>query len=263
MHRVTAMTICASNVSENKVRPPDQINHAATGATSEMNSRLLTGSAVVHPTVRIATAEPIKRLGIGWHWWFSESVHVPTGSKIEFCFQGQRHLLALYYEGVRTGGETSIDGLHSSRLRSFVHKLTFVPAGCAYRESHETGASTRLTFLYLDPAAIRKPEGLEPRVYFEDSLVWETASKLKTTIESRQAKCMAYLEALSGVLAHELTRVDQQLVREPALSRGGSPTWQRRAAADYFEAHLGGRVCLVPPADLVRRSGRVRVGERC
>lgn len=254
MHRVTAMTICASNVSENRVRLPDQINHAATGATSEMNVRPSTGSAVVHPTVRITTAEPVKRLGIGWHWWFSESVHVPTGSKIEFCFQGERHLLALYYEGVRTGGETSIDGLHSSRLRSFVHKLTFVPAGCAYRESHETGASTRVTFLYLDPAAFRKPEGFEPRVYFEDALVWETASKLKNTIESRQAKCMAYLEALSGVLAHELTRIDQQVLREPAVSRGGLASWQRRAVVEYIEAHLGEQVCLVTLAELVRLS---------
>jgi len=254
MHRVTAMTICASNVSENRVGLPDQINHVATGTASEMNARPSTTTFVVHPTVRITPAEPVRRLGTGWHWWFSESVHVPTGSKIEFCFQGHRHLLALYYEGVRTAGETSIDGLYSSRLRSFVHKLTFVPAGCAYRESHETGASTRVTFLYLDPAAFPKSEGFEPRVYFEDSLVWETASKLKNTIESRQTQCMAYLEALSGVLAHELTRIDQQVVREPAVSRGGLASWQRRAVVDYIEAHLGEQVCLVTLAELARLS---------
>lgn len=250
------MTVCASSVSESRVGLRDQTNRTATsrtGATSEMNSRSSIGNVVVHPTVKITPSEPVRRLGTGWHWWFSESVHVPTGSKIEFCFQGHRHLLALYYEGVRTGGETSIDGLHS-RLRSFVHKLTFVPAGCAYRESHETGASTRVTFLYLDPAAFRKSDGFQPRVYFEDSLVWETASKLKNSIESRQAKCMSYLEALSGVLAHELTRIDQQVVREPAVSRGGLASWQRRAIVDYIEAHLGERVCLMTLAELARLS---------
>jgi AraC family transcriptional regulator len=251
------MTVCASNVSESRVGLRDQVNRTATsrtGAASEMNSRSSIGNVVVHPTVKITPSEPVRRLGTGWHWWFSESVHVPTGSKIEFCFQGHRHLLALYYEGVRTGGETSIDGLHSSRLRSFVHKLTFVPAGCVYRESHETGASTRVTFLYLDPAAFRKSDGFQPRVYFEDALVWETASKLKNTIEGRQAKCMAYLEALSGVLAHELTRIDQQVVREPAVSRGGLASWQRRAVIDYIEAHLGEQVCLVTLAELARLS---------
>jgi AraC family transcriptional regulator len=249
-----AMTICASNASESRVGLPDQINHAATGTRSEMNARPSTGNVVAHPTVKITPAEPVRRLGTGWHWWFSESVHVPTGSKIEFRFQGHRHLLALYYEGVRTGGETSIDGLYSSRLRSFVHKLTFVPAGCAYRESHETGASTRVSFLYLDPAAFRKSQGFEPRVYFEDSLVWETASKLKNTIESRQAQCMAYLEALSGVLAHELTRIDQQVARQRAVSRGGLASWQKRAVVDYIEAHLGEQVCLMTLAELARLS---------
>jgi AraC family transcriptional regulator len=254
--RVTVMTICASKLSENRLGFQDQIKNAATSrtdATSEMNSWPSIGNVAVHPTVEITPSEPVKCLGTGWHWWSSESVHVPTGSKIEFSFQGSRHLLALYYEGVRTGGETSIDGQHPSRLRSFVQKLTFVPAGCAYRESHETGASTRVTFLYLDPAAFRKSEDFQPRVHFEDSRVWETASKLKNTIESRQTKCMAYLEALSGVLAHELTRINQ-VERERAVSRGGLASWQKRAVVDYIEAHLGEQVCLVTLAELARLS---------
>jgi AraC family transcriptional regulator len=190
--------------------------------------------------------------------WFSESVHVPIGSKIEFRFQGPAHLLALYNDGMRKNGETSIDGAQSSSLRSFAHKLTFVPTGCAYREWHETGASTRITFLYLNPASFHKSDdgdgGFAPRILFEDSLVWETASKLKNTIESGQAKCMPYLEALSGVLAHELSRVDQQIPREPAMSRGGLAGWQKRAVVDYIEEHLGERVCLSKLAELARLS---------
>jgi AraC family transcriptional regulator len=212
----------------------------------------------LHPTVKITCAKFAKRLGTGWHWWFSESVHIPIGSKIEFRFLDRTHLLVMYNEGSRTNGETSIDGLRSSRLRSFVHKLTFVPAGCSYRECHETGVSTRLTFLYLDPAAFPKSDESEdappPRIYFEDSLVWETAAKLKNAIEGGQAKCMQYLKALSGVLAHELSRVNRVVVRQPAISRGGLAGWQKHAVVDYIEEHLGEQVCLLELAELAQLS---------
>lgn len=212
-----------------------------------------------HPTVKITPNEPARRLGTGWHWWFSENVHVPAGTIVEFRFQGPWHLLALYNEGMRKNGETSVDGLHSSQLRSVVRKLTFVPAGRAYREWHETASSTRLTFIYLDPAAFEKMEegegGFLPRIYFEDALVWETASKLKNAIESAEAKCRPYLEALSGVLAHELFRLNQQVAREPAvMTRGGLASWQKRVVVDYIEAHLGEQVCLTKLAELARLS---------
>jgi AraC family transcriptional regulator len=241
--------------------PRDGVNHASIGMARsqapDAELRRPVGVVAFHPTVTITPAEPVRRLGTGRHWWFSESIHVPIGSNIEFWFQGSTHLLALYDQGMRKNGETSIGGLHS-RLRSFDHKLTFVPAGCSYREWHETAASTRLTFLYLDPAAFRRSEGgeddLRPKLYFEDPLVWETASKLKNTIESGQAGSMAYLEALSGVLAHELSRVDGEIVREPAVSRGGLASWQKRAVVDYLEEHLGEQVCLRTLAELARLS---------
>jgi AraC family transcriptional regulator len=256
------MTTCASDVNPGKLTPPDGINHASTGLPqSSARADAALGPSigiVVRSTVKITPAEPAKRLGTGWHWWFSENVHVPIGHNIEFCFQGPAHLLILYYEGLRRSGETSIDGLQTSRLRSFVHKLTFVPAGCAYRESHETGASTRVTFLYLDPAAfVRSEDGAGdylPRIYFEDSLAWETASRLKNTIERGQAKSMPYLEALSGVLAHELTRGEREPVREPAINRGGLASWQKRAVVEYIESHLGEQVCLLKLAELARLS---------
>jgi AraC family transcriptional regulator len=216
------------------------------------------GFNMLKPTVEIASAECIERLGTGWHGWFSESVHAPIGSKFELRFQGPRHLLALYNEGMRRSGETSIGGLHSSGLRSLVHKLTFVPAGCAYRERHETGASTRITFLYLDPAVFQKSENgvgpFSPRIYFEDSLVWETAWKLKKAIEDRQARNMPYLEALSDVLAHELTCVNDEVVYAPKVNRGGLASWQERAVVGYIEEHLREPVSLLKLAELARLS---------
>jgi AraC family transcriptional regulator len=258
-----AMVMSVSNSGGNGVVLRDGINDASAGMAKShvgagVDLRKSIGNDGFHPIVEITPAEPVKRLGIGWQWWFSESVHVPIGSKIEFRFRGPAHLLVLYNEGVRKSGETSIDDLQSSRLRSFVHKLTFVPAGCAYREWHETGAATRLTFIYLDPAAFRKSDDVEsrlrPRIYFEDSLVWETAIKLRFAIEGGETKSMPYLEALSGVLAHELSRVNQEVVREPALSRGGLAGWQKRAVVGYIEEHLGEQVCLLKLAELARLS---------
>jgi AraC family transcriptional regulator len=163
------MATCVSNSNEGRVSPREGVNHESVSmvqgqARAGANLWKSIGSGGFHPVVKVTPAEPVKRLGTGWQWWFSESVYVPTGSKIEFRFQGPTHLLALYNEGARKSGETSIDDLHSSNLRSFVHKLTFVPAGCAYRERHETGAATRVTFLYLDPAAFRKSDDGECRL---------------------------------------------------------------------------------------------------
>ena len=227
-------------------------------ARASTDLRLPGRGSVVNPTVKITAAESIERAGTGCDLWFSESVRIPIGCKIEFHFQGPRHLLALYIEGTRRNGETWIDGLPSSRLRSLAHKLTFVPAGRAYREWHESGASTRVTFLYLDPAAFQRSDDSEgafqPRIHFEDSLVWETASKLKNTIEGGQARCMPYLESLSGVLAHELSCVNDEVVRVPQLNRGGLASWQKRAVVSYIEEHLGKQISLSKLAQLVRLS---------
>ena len=250
------MGMYVSNSSESMTRmavsasPIRAIEEAQTSAPFE---------AALYPTVRITPSEPVKRLGIGWRWWFSESVHLPVGNRIEFRFQGSRHLLALYNEGARKSGETFIDGVCSSKLRGSEHKLTFVPAGRAYREWHEAASSAQVTFLYFDPVALHKSDdkaaGLAPRVYFEDPLVWETASKLKKAIEGVETNCAPYLEALCGVLAHELSRSDHESPREPTpVSRGGLAGWQRRVVVEYVEEHLGEQVCLLTLAELARLS---------
>ena len=261
---MAATATCASQSTENRAmhqaRLPGVSRFAAEPkARSDLGSAPpQCGSIALHPIVKIVAADPIKRLGTGWRWWFSESVFIPVGCKIEFRFQGSRHLLALYNEGARRDGETSIDGRHSSNLRCFVHKLTFVPAGSAYREWHETNASTHVAFLYLDPEVLAKSddpqEGLRPRVHFEDSVVWNTAAKLKGAIESGQAKCMSYLEALSKVLSHELASVDQVTVQQLSVNRGGLAGWQKRVLAEYIEKHLGEPVCLAKLAQLAQLS---------
>jgi AraC family transcriptional regulator len=226
---------------------------------ADLDSLLSINGDVMDPTVQITATDSIKRLGTGLDRWSSESIYVPSGCKIEFSFQGPMHLLALYNEGSRRDGETSIDGQHSSKLRSIVHKLTLVPAGCVYREWHETGASTQVTFLYLDPAALHGADGAKcedaflPRIYFDDSIVWETASKLKNAIEEHD-KSIVYLEALSGVLGHELSRVPHEVVRAPVVNRGGLASWQKRAVVGYIEEHLGEQISLSKLAALAQLS---------
>lgn len=91
LERRGSMATCASNVNVSKVTPPDGINRASIGLPrSQAGVEAASVSSigiVVRSTVKITPADPVKRLGTGWHWWFSESVHVPIGHKIEFCFR--------------------------------------------------------------------------------------------------------------------------------------------------------------------------------
>jgi AraC family transcriptional regulator len=198
----------------------------------------------------------VKRLGTGCAGWFAETIHAPLGRKIELEFQGPVHLLAMYNEGARRDGETLVDGFAPSKIRNLAKKLTFVPAGCGYRERLETAASTRLTLLYLDPAVLRNGGETDyaARVHFEDVVVWETAAKLKSAIENGQARRTLYLSALSSVLAIELSRCEDNSERDAALNRGGLACWQKRAVVGYIEEHLGEQISLVTLAQLVRFS---------
>ena len=240
--------------------PHDGANQSAIDLGDMKEVRHVTSSqsscGFLHPTVQIAPVESIKRLGTGRPGWFVESIHAPIERRMEFRFQGQVHLLAMYNEGARRDGETSIDGVLPSTIRSFAKKLTFVPAGCGYREQLETAASTHLTFLYLDPAVLANGEeaGYAPRVHFEDAVVWETAAKLRSAIEARQARKTPYLSALSNVLAFELSRCDGSAVREPVLNRGGLASWQKRIVVSYIEQHMSEQICLASLAERARLS---------
>jgi AraC family transcriptional regulator len=167
-------------------------------------------------------------------------------------------LLVLYEDGVRGDGETSIDGLPPSRLRNLANKLTFVPAGHSYREWHETSAAIRMTCIYLSPAraqeSIATDTAYAPRAFFEDSIVWATATKLKNVIESTQSESALYLDALASVLAHEISRSGQELSWRTPATRGGLASWQRRAVTAYIEEHLDEQIPLVTLARLARLS---------
>ena len=216
------------------------------------------GRGLCHATVQISPIDSVKRHSIGRHGLLTESIHAPAGSRIEFRFHAPVHLLVMYDEGARCDGETSVNQLESSTRRYFADKMTFVPAGHAYHEWHETSTPMRATYLYLDPAKLQNSGNTDatyvPRIFFEDAVLWRTAAKLKDVIERGQARGIPYSEALANVLMHELPRSDQDLVQSSPISRGGLATWQMRAVAAYVEEHVGEQISLATLARLARLS---------
>jgi AraC family transcriptional regulator len=138
-----------------------------------------------------------------------------------------------------------VEGLPRSARRDLKRKLTFVPAGHEYREWHDPRTLARVVFFYFDPKKmpVHSEEGaanglLAPRLFFEDTTLWDTALKLKTLIESAGSDNRLYFEALGTVLAHELVRLNAGAPRPGPQVRGGLAAWQQRTAAAYIEEHL-------------------------
>ncbi|WP_249144450.1 helix-turn-helix transcriptional regulator [Bradyrhizobium lablabi] len=112
-----------------------------------------------------------------------------------------------------------------------------------------------MTFLYLPKEQFAEGANeLIAKLHFEDMQAWETASKLYRALESGQQKPLHYLDALSNVLAHELTRADSENSRVAIVCRGGLASWQRRVVSSYIEDHLADHFCLATLARLVRLS---------
>ncbi len=208
-------------------------------------------------TVEISPIEAVKRHSSGRYGIVVESIYARVRSGIQIKYSAPVHLLVLYEDGARREGETSIDGIPPSTLRKFANKLTFVPAGHLYRESHRTSAPVRITYLYLDPAklqgAVPADAMYTPKVFFEDAILWATAIKLKSVLENDNIST-AYLEAVVSALAHELSCSGQELTRALPANRGGLASWQMRAVSTYIEEHLNEHVSLATLAQLTRLS---------
>jgi AraC family transcriptional regulator len=163
----------------------------------------------------------------------------------------------MYVDGIRRDGETSIDGVAPSRLRNVANKLTFVPANHTYDEWHEARTPMRISYLYLDPAKLDGSRNEDtvyaPKAFFDDSVVWNTATKLKSVIENGKAD-QSYVHALIDVLAHELSGSDKELSRNSPVSRGGLASWQTRIVMQHIEEHVGEQISLGTLAKLARLS---------
>jgi AraC family transcriptional regulator len=222
--------------------------------------RLLDQPMVEEPNhgVEVHPADLVKRHIMTWDGMAAEIVQATRREKLEFRFRSPRHLLALCDQGVRSDGDTFVEGLPRSTLRDVTRKLTFVPAGHAYREWHEPRGLTCLVYFYFDPARMPvlaeaglAPVSLAPRLLFEDATLSDTALKLKRLIENTSSDGSPYFEALGTVLAHELVRLNAGTPRIDAPAKGGLAAWQQRVVTAYIEEHLAEPISLATLAGLV------------
>jgi AraC family transcriptional regulator len=205
--------------------------------------------------IDIIPAHAAERRAIGWDGIRVEIVQCLTGDKVEFRYRAPCHLLLVYQEGVRDEGETLIEGLAPSSVRTLRGKLTFVPAGYHYCEWQRSRVRSRIICFYFDPAKMpmhsdAAPTPFPSRMYFENNALWETAVKLATAIEDG-AEAERYSEALAVVVAHELSCANGNIRRRRPLARGGLAVWQQRIVEAYIEENLCEPIPLAVLATLV------------
>ena len=212
---------------------------------------------VTGPALEISRAGVVSRRASVWDGIRVEVIQSVTHDKIELRFRAPCHLLLVYEEGVRDEGETVVDDLPASTLRTLRRKLTFVPAGHEYREWQRPRIRSRIICFYFDPAKMSVYSGasataapLVARLFFENNMLWETAVKLAIAIEDG-CEPERYCEALAVVVAHEFLRMQRNLRRRTPPARGSLAVWQQRIVAAYIEEHLAEAIPLHALAKLV------------
>jgi AraC family transcriptional regulator len=202
-----------------------------------------------------------RRQSATWRGISADILQVTRHEPFEYRLTAPVHLLALLEQAGRRDGETFIEGLPLSRRREYSRTLMFVPAGREFRGWQDPRALLRVTYFYIDPQGpLVDPElrfsevAFEPRLFFEESNIWDTASKLKRLAERPSASNLLYAEALSIVLAHELVRLNNGHPSVEPTARGGLAGWQKNAVAQHFAEHLADPVSLATMADLAQLS---------
>jgi AraC family transcriptional regulator len=197
------------------------------------------------------------------HGMTAESVQCTSQGNVNCRFRAPMHLLVAHERGERHDGETFVEGLPSSKykLRTFARELTFVPAGHEYHEWIEPRARTSLMYFYFDPAKLKIHSELRiaslslvPRLFFENAMLWDTAVKLKSLVESPASVDRLYFEALGILLMHELVWLNSAIPSIESQVRGGLAKWAQRIVSAYIEEHLAKQLPITALARLVRLS---------
>jgi AraC family transcriptional regulator len=207
----------------------------------------------------ICPPDIVKRRSVASGGMTAEIVRATRREKMELQFRAPLHLLVVHDQGVRSGGDTFVEGLPKSMLRDARRKLIFVPAGHEYREWQEPKVLMRAVYFYFDPARMPKPPdtttpNLAPRLFFEDATLSDTALKLARLIESTSSDIGPYFEALCLVLAHELVRLNAGPICAEIPAKGGLAPSQQRTVTSYIEEHLAEHISLSTLAGLARLS---------
>jgi AraC family transcriptional regulator len=219
------------------------------------------GPIDVDSSVDIAPRDLVTRRAKHGEGLAAEIIQTIRPERIDIRFQAPVHLLVIVEEGVRTAGESSVEGLPRSTLRDLRRKLTFVPAGHSYHEWHRPSLPSRVIYFYFDAGKVLfdlepgDADALQaPRLFFEDTAVWQTALKLGRLLDAPDGNSRLYLDALGIILAHELVRPEASSHPAAPRARGGLAGWQKRTVVDFIEQNLAENISLAKLAQLVQLS---------
>lgn len=191
----------------------------------------------------------------------AESIAISAREPFESRYCGALHLLIAHERLARRRGITTVDGVPASSRQNLSQTLTFVPAGCRFREWHEPDIPSRAIYIHIDPrSALMDPdsgiirEPLPPRLHFRSVSLLQTVLKLKAFLDEGSTGCPGYADALGIVLAHELLHSNARASARPEATRGGLAVWQRQRVAQYIEEHLAEPIPVAALAASVRLS---------
>jgi AraC-like DNA-binding protein len=215
-------------------------------------------SACQEARVCIRPSDLVERQCTQWQGLRADVVALDERAPFEYRYKAPYHLLIATEQAERDDGETSVEGLPPSALRSMSGTLTFVPAGHEFRGWQRPRAETHVNYFYLDPRSPLLADELrlseiefQPRLFFQDPVLWQLAAKLKNESTKGGGRLAHYGEALGVMLGHELVRLNGAPTPPLTVMRGGLSGWQRKKVADFIEEHLAEDVRLSALADLV------------
>jgi AraC family transcriptional regulator len=255
-----AMKLDSQGYLENTLRV-SQSNSSADACNGRSQHYNRNTAVDINPAVDIAPREIATRRGKRGDGLGAEIVQTIRQERIDIRFRAPVSLLVIVEEGVRAAGESSVEGLPRSTLRDLRRKLTFVPAGHCYHEWLQPSLPSRVIYFYFDPAKVLfdlEPGDSDvlqaPRLFFEDTALWQTALKLGRLLDAPDATSKLCLEALGIILAHELVRPDTAPHRNEPRARGGLAGWQKRTVVDFIEENLVEHISLAKLAQLIQLS---------
>lgn len=208
--------------------------------------------------VQFDPADQVERKFADWEGLRADLVTATQRVPLDYKFKSDVHLLIAAEYAERDDGETSVEGLPISTLRSITGKLTFVPAGHEFQGWQNPRVLTRVNFFYIDPLGPLLDEvsgfskiDFRPRLFFFDAELWRLAAKIKDEALNGEGRLRNYGEALSVLLEHELMRMNNGPSRPRDIARGGLSGWQQKKVKDFIEDHLAEDVRLADLAGLV------------
>ncbi len=206
--------------------------------------------------VRFDPDDLVERRSAEWPGLQADVVTARERKPFEYRLRSKYHLLIASEHSERDDGETSVEGLPTSTLRSISGKPTFIPAGHECFGWQDPRVLMRISYFYVYPHALpldeelRFPEiELQPRLFFFDAELWRLTEKLKQETNNG-GRLQHYGQALSVLLGHELIRIGAD-AHTPAAGKGGLSGWQQKRVSCFIEEHLADELPLRALAELV------------